>query len=158
MADRAASAASLRVTRSATEYKIKVTDWGLDPEIRYRRSVTSDFDCIPLTVWESAGGLIHGTGYVDPADAFTAIILEAFTGSVVSADFDFTVGQLVLDVVSDAAGSRKGFSLANVKLFPMNFTGRTDDGGMIEMIFEIHPQGQTVSTVPMSMEWLTNIT
>jgi hypothetical protein len=157
MADRAANVASIGIT-STNPYKIKVIQWNLDTEIVYRRSQTSDFDCINLTVFESAGGLIRGTGYVDPADALTAIILASFVGSVGPADFDFTNGQLVLDAVSDAAGSRFGYTIGDCKLFPMSIGGQTDEAGMIEMHFEIHPKGRTVTSVHQALTWATTLT
>lgn len=158
MADRAANAASIRVNVSSTQYKIKVTRWNLDTELRYRRSITSDFDCVPLSVFETCGGIIRGVGFVDPTNTITALILQMITGSVVAGNFDFTAGQLVLDVMSESAGNRIGFSIGNCKLFLFGLGGVTDDAGMIEMQFEVHPKGKTVASVPMLLEWQTNMT
>jgi len=157
MADRPASAASIRAN-TGPALKLKVTRWDVDFEIRYRRSVTSDFDCIPLTVFESAGGLIRGTGYVDPADTLVALILSSVSGAVVASNFDYTNVEIVLDVNTDAGGSRKGYVFGDCKIFPLGLTGVTDDAGMIEVNFEIHPKGQTISTIPQAITWSTTLT
>lgn len=161
MADRAANVASIGVSAvgsGGAAYTIKVIQWNLDTEIRYSRSETSDYDCVLLSVFETAGGIIRATGYVDPADAVTALILASFAGVVGAADFDFASGKLILDKVADSAGSRRGYTLGDCKLFPMNIGGMTDEAGMIEMQFEIHPKGQTSGALNFLMDWSTTLT
>lgn len=158
MADRAASAASLRVSTGPV-YKIKVTQFDIDTEIRLRRSITSDNYttngvCVPCTVVESVGGIIRGVGFVDPSDTFIAQMLAAVGTPVSSSDFEQHDAQFVFDVVADSAASRFGYTFGttsgDAKIFPMNINGRSDDAGMIEITFEIHSQ--------KGIQWLTNMT
>ena len=161
MADRAASASSLR-TNTGPVLNIKVTHYELDPEIRMRRSITSDnFPtggmCLPVTVIEATGGIIRCVGFVDPTDAFVLLLLASIGKPVLSSDFDYASVQLVLDVKTESAASRYGYtfgatsgSYSITKIIPMGLTGRTDDAGMIEASFEIHSQ--------RGITWATNLT
>lgn len=164
MADRPASAVSLRSGVSPTALLIKVSQFELDLEIKYRRSVTTDNaptggSLVPITVFEWAGGLLRGTGFIDPADTITAQILSSAgitiggTPGVLSSSFDLQNFRFILDV-TESSGSMKGYSFGtafgDAKIFPTLLTGKADDGGMIEINFELHSQ--------KGIQWRTDLT
>lgn len=136
MADRPACLVGIRV--NAGPVTIKVTRYEFDTEIKFNRSVTSDANCFPRTVIASSGGIMRGTGYVDPADAGSALILAGSS--------NLTSVKLYIDA-SEASGSRKGYDMGSCKLVPLRMTGQTDEAGMHEFEFEIHTQaGATYSS------------
>lgn len=145
MAHRAASAASLNVS-TGPALKIKVNHFEIDPEIRTRRSITSDYadgngNLGPCTVYVSAGGILRGEGFVDPADTVTALILSSFALNYTSTVYDFSNTQIILDRRTESGGSQYGYAFGTAKLFPSGISGRADSAGMLEVQFEIHSQG-----------------
>lgn len=149
MSDRPASAVSVRTDVVTTPaLVIRVIRFDLDFEIRFRRSITSgnftaNGTCVPCTVFETAGGIVRGTCFVDPADTTQMSYLSLPGVPVVDSDFHQKETQIILDL-TESAGSRYGYNfgntLGNAMIFPMMLTGETNDAGMIECMFEIHSQ------------------
>lgn len=133
MADRAGSLIGLRL--NSGPLLIKVTRASFNPENKHNRSVTTDASQAPRTIITQGGGIISGTGYVDPADSGCAYILAA-TGAP-GTQHDVTAIKYIIDM-SVTAGSRQGYSAAAGKLILGELTGQTDEGGMQEINFEVH--------------------
>jgi hypothetical protein len=129
MADRPGCLIGIRVNSGPVS--IKVTRYEFDTEIKENRTVTSDANCFPRTVIASSGGILRFTGFIDPTNAGSALLLAGAS--------DLTLVKLLLDV-SETAGSRHGYDLGNCKLIPRRITGNTDDAGMQEIEGEIHTQ------------------
>jgi len=143
MSDRAGSLIGFRV--NAGPVIIKVTRYGYNPEIKHNRAVKSDSNQNPRTVLTSIGGILSGTGFVDPSDAGIALLLVGMAGAIGNNQV-FTSVEFLLDV-SETAASRHGMSMGTCELLPLEITGQTDEGGMTEVNFEIHSQaGVTYSS------------
>ena len=150
MADRPASAASIRTDVLATPLVIRVIQFEFDFELVYTRSVTSDGftangSCTPRSVFESTGGIIRGTCYVDPADATQMGKFNLTSGPVdpVGSTFEQGDTQIIRDL-TESARSRRGYNFGtptgDAMFFPLSISGETNEAGMQEMSFEIHSQ------------------
>jgi len=146
VADRAGTLAAIRLNGGPLQ--IKVTRYSIDFENKYNRSVPTDSGQAPRSIITQGGGIIKGTGYVDPADSGSAYLLAA-TG-VPGTQHDVTAIKLIIDI-SESGGSRKGWSASAGKLIIGEFTGQTDEGGMSEVNFEVH------TTTP-GLAYATNLT
>jgi len=143
MSDRAGSLIGFRV--NAGPVKIKVTDYEYETEKKFNRAVISDMNQNPRTVFTSIGGILKGTGFVDPSDSGMALILAASSNTIGTQD-DLTSVEFLIDV-SETAASRHGWAMGNCKLMVETFPGQTDEGGMTRCNFQIHSQaGSTYSS------------
>lgn len=146
MADRAGSLMGFRV--NGGPITIKVTSNDVDPEQKHNRSVRTDSGQAPRTIITQGGGILKLRGFVDPADAGMALAL-ASVGAPGTTGQDLTAVKYLIDI-SESAGSRKGYTMANAKLLIAGITGQTDEGGMQEANLEIHSQD--------GMVYATNLT
>lgn len=143
MADKAGSVVGIRV--NGGPLTIKVTEYQLDPEIKFNRSVTTSASQHPRTVPTQCGGIMRGTGYVDPSDTGCAYLLAA-ASSAITTNLDLTTVKFYIDE-TESGGARKGWDMGTCKLIIMPIQGQTDEGGMTRITFEIHSQaGMTYST------------
>ena len=133
--DRAGCLFGLRANGSPVT--IKVTRYEIDPEIGYDRSVTSDANCHPRTVLTTSGGIGRFTGFVDPDNTGSALVLASNSGVAL------TAVEFLLDT-SQTPGSRDGYDVGAAVLIPGPLTGETRPGGMQEQQFEIHSQAGMV--------------
>lgn len=133
MADRAGSLIGLRL--NSGPLLIKGTRFSFNPENKHNRSVTTDAAQAGRTIITQGGGIVSGTGYVDPADTGCAYLLAA-TGAP-GTQHDVTAIKYIIDT-SETAGSRKGYTASAGKLIIGELTGQTDEGGMQEVTFEVH--------------------
>lgn len=143
MADRAGAVVGIRVNSGPVT--IKVTDYEIDTEIKVNRSVTTDASQHPRSVPCSIGGVLKGTGFVDPSDSGIALILAAASATL-STNLDLTSVKFYIDG-TESSGSRKGWDMGTCKLIVHTFPGQTNEDGMTRVNFEIHSQsGMTYST------------
>jgi hypothetical protein len=133
VADRAGTLVGIRV--NAGPLNLKVTRFDLDFETKHNRSVTTDGGQAPRTIITQGGGIIKGTGYVDPSDTGSAFLLAAIGAP--GTQQDLTACKYLIDI-SETGGSRHGYNIGTAKLVVTGITGQTDEGGMQEINFEVH--------------------
>lgn len=134
MADRAGCLIGIRLNAGPVIFK--VTRFEFDPEVGVDRSTTSDAGCHPRSVRTGDGGILRLTGFVDPLNAGSALVLATPGGAAL------TACKFLIDT-SELTGARHGYDLGVCELIPGPVSGETRPGGMSEQTIEIHSQGGT---------------
>lgn len=134
MADRAGSLIGIRI--NGGPLTIKVTRASFDPENKHNRSVTTDASQAPRTIVTQGGGILRGTGYIDPSDTGSAFLLAA-VGLPGGSNQTLTNIKYLIDT-SEAGGSRHGYSASAGTLIIQAIDGQSDEAGMQEISFECH--------------------
>lgn len=142
MSDLAGCVGSVRATSSAVEKVLLYTRSELDTEARYNRTTTSDAGCHPRSVGTTVGGMIRGTGFVNPSTIGGLFVLA----NAGQAPISMTATKYYVDS-TPTSGQRLGYDCGTSLLFIIRFTGETNEAGMQEVEWELHSQaGITWST------------